>query len=118
MTDRNPPSAKQVDVAGQVLEEAITRMLSVGDPLQVILFGSRARGDAQPDSYYDLLVIEESTLPRHRRAAKYRRALTGLMPSKDIVVWTPDEAAEWEGVPQAFVTTAINEGVVVYERES
>ena len=63
-------------------------------------------------------MIEESTLPRHRRAAKYRRALTGLMPSKDIVVWTPDEAAEWEGVPQAFVTTAINEGVVVYERES
>jgi len=48
MTDRNPPSAKQVDVAGQVLEEAITRMLSVGDPLQVILFGSRARGMPSP----------------------------------------------------------------------
>jgi len=117
MTDHNPPSANQVDVDGQVLEEAITRMLSVGDPLQVILFGSRARGDAQPDSDYDLLVIEESAAPRYRRAAKYRRALFGLLPSKDILVWTPDEAAEWADVPQALVTTAIREGVILYERE-
>lgn len=27
------------------------------------------------------------------------------------------EAAEWSAVPQALVTTAINEGVVLYERE-
>lgn len=92
-------------------------MVAVGDPLCIVLFGSRARGDAQPNSDYDFLVIEDSTLPRHRRAAKYRRALVGLLPSKDILVWTPSEAAEWSEVPQALVTTALAEGTVLYERE-
>ena len=100
-----------------VLKEAIARMVAAGDPLQVVLFGSRARGDAHPDSDSDFLVIEDSTLPRYQRAAKYRRALIGLLPSKDILVWTPAEAAEWSDVPQALVTTALNEGVVLYERE-
>ena len=100
-----------------VLEEAVGRMVAAGNPLQVILFGSRARGEARPDSDYDFLVLEDSTLPRYRRAAKYRRVLAGLLPSKDILVWTPEEAAEWATVPQALVTTAISEGVVLYERE-
>ena len=99
------------------LSDAVTRIVSAGDPIQVILFGSRARGDARPGSDYDFLVIEDSPLPRHRRAAKYRRALIGLLASKDIVVWTPAEAAEWAAVSQAFVTMAINEGIVLYERE-
>ncbi len=102
----------------EVLSEVVARMVDVGKPLTIILFGSRARGDAKPDSDYDFLVIEDSELPRYRRAAKYRRALTGLLPSKDILVWTPDETAEWSTVPQALVTTAISEGVVLYERES
>jgi uncharacterized protein len=100
----------------RTLHEIIKRVLSVGGPQKVILFGSRARGDAKPGSDYDLLVIESSDLPRYRRAAKYRKALTGVCLTKDIVVWTPEEVAEWQNVPNAFITTAINEGIVLYER--
>ncbi len=98
------------------LKEMAQRILAVGRPQKIVLFGSRARGDAQPDSDYDLLVIESSNLPRYKRAAKYRRALAGLCLAKDIVVWTPEEAAEWRNVPNAFITTALNEGIVLYER--
>jgi len=83
---------------------------------KVVLFGSRARGDARRDSDYDLLVIESSDLPRYRRATQYRRALAGLGLAKDIVVWTPQEVAEWRNVPNAFITTALSEGLTVYER--
>ncbi|MCS7037989.1 MAG: nucleotidyltransferase domain-containing protein [Caldilineales bacterium] len=93
------------------------RILLLGNPQAIILFGSRARGEAQPDSDYDLLVIEPSDQPRHRRAARYRRALRGLA-QKDILVWTPEEVAEWRDVPNAFITTAIREGIVVYERRN
>jgi len=103
----------KVDAA---LQEMIQRITTTGNPQKIILFGSRARGDARPDSDYDLLLIEPSDQPRHRRAARYRRALIGLAPAKDILVWTPEEVAEWRDVPNAFITAAINEGIVLYEQ--
>ena len=103
-------------LADNTLTEIVQRILSVGTPQKIILFGSRARGTAQPDSDYDLLAIEESDLPRHKRAAKYRRALADVGAAKDIVVWTPDEVADWRNVPNAFITTALREGIVLYER--
>ncbi len=102
----------------ETLETIIQRILAVGGPDKVVLFGSRARDEARPDSDYDLLVIEDSDLPRYRRAARYRRALRDLRAAKDIVVWTPEEVAEWENVPNAFITQAINEGQVLYERQA
>ena len=97
------------------LQEMIHRILAAGNPQKIILFGSRARGDARPDSDYDLLLIEPSDLPRYKRAARYRRALVGLAPAKDILVWTPEEVAEWRDVPNAFITGVVREGIVLHE---
>jgi len=36
----------------------------------------------------------------------------------DVMVYTPEEVTEWSAVPQAFITTAVREGKVLYERES
>jgi uncharacterized protein len=33
------------------------------------------------------------------------------------MMYTPEEVSEWSAVPQAFITTAIREGKVVYERK-
>ena len=33
------------------------------------------------------------------------------------MVYTPEETEDWSLVPQAFVTTAIREGKVVFERK-
>ena len=101
----------------QRLDDMIQRILAVGNPQRIVLFGSRARGQAKADSDYDLLLIEPSTLPRYKRAARYRRALIGAAPAKDILVWTPAEVEEWSGVPNAFITTVIREGVVLYGRQ-
>jgi predicted nucleotidyltransferase len=98
----------------QLLDEVVRRIRSVGNPQRIVLFGSRARGDAPPESDVDLLLIEESALSRHRRPIPYLRALLGLFPAKDIVVYTPSEVAEWADVPNAFVTTALREGRILY----
>jgi predicted nucleotidyltransferase len=81
-----------------------------------VLFGSHARGTARPDSDLDLLIIEDSTLPRYRRAPRYLRALVGVFPAKDVVVWTPEEVDAWRNVPNAFITAALREGRTLYER--
>jgi hypothetical protein len=54
-------------------------------------------------------------MPRYRRASHYLRALAGLYPAKDIVVWTPSEVDEWATVPQAFITTILREGRLLYD---
>lgn len=94
----------------------VGRRLEVGTPERIILFGSHARGNARPGSDLDILIIEESDLPRHRRAPRYLRALVGLFPAKDVVVWTPAEVDTWRAAPNAFVTSAVRDGRILYER--
>lgn len=104
------------ELNARLLEEIVGRVQAVGDPHRIILFGSRVRGDARPDSDLDLLVIEDSFLPRYKRAVRYLRALVGLFPAKDVVVYTPAEVSEWAHVPNAFVTTALREGRTLYAK--
>ena len=103
-------------VNAPLLAEIVRRIREVGAPQRIVLFGSHARGTARPDSDLDLLIVEESTLPRYRRAPRYLRALVGVFPAKDVVVWTPDEIDSWRAVPNAFITTVLREGRTLYER--
>lgn len=103
-------------VTDQLLAEVVRRILTIGSPIKIVLFGSYAKGTARPDSDLDLLIIEESDLPRYRRSGRYRRVLCGVFPAKDIVVWTPQEVEEWKTVPNAFISTVLAEGKLLYER--
>ena len=76
-------------VTPELLDDVVQRILDVGSPRRIVLFGSRARGDARRNSDLDLLIIEDSELPRYRRPPRYLRALVGVFPAKDDVVWTP-----------------------------
>jgi predicted nucleotidyltransferase len=100
-----------------LVRDIVRRIVETAQPEKIILFGSRARGDSRPGSDFDVLVIEHSDAPRYRRDAALYLALAGLNAPVDVLTYTPEEIAEWSAVPQAFVTTAIREGKVVYERE-
>ena len=61
------------------------------DPLQIILFGSQARGDADPNSDIDLLVVFSELTDKRKTALDILRALADLPVAKDVLVSTPEE---------------------------
>jgi predicted nucleotidyltransferase len=100
-----------------LIRDVVRRIVQAAQPDKIILFGSRARGDARPDSDIDILVIQDSTEPGYRRDAALYLALAGLNAPVDLITYTPEEVSNWSAVPQAFLTTAVREGKVVYENK-
>ena len=101
-----------------LLDEIVRRVVQTIQPDKLILFGSRARGNARANSDYDLLVVNSSVEPRYKRSAPIYVALADLPVEVEVMVYTPEEIEEWNEVPQAFVTTALREGKTLYERAS
>jgi len=100
----------------ELIDVIVRRIVETAQPDKIILFGSRARGDARPNSDFDVLVIKESSEPRYRRSVPLYVALADVPAEVEVVVYTPEEIDEWRQVPQAFVTTAVREGTTIYER--
>jgi predicted nucleotidyltransferase len=100
-----------------LLSEIVRRIVEAVDPDRLILFGSRARGDHGPDSDFDLLLVKESSQPKYRRAVPAHRSLTGIDASVDIVWRTPAEVAEWSAVRSHVIGTAMEEGILLYEKQ-
>src|SRR5256885_6638668 len=107
MSDVMAKDSPVAPLTSDLLDDIVQRILAVGAPHRIVLFGSRARGDARPDSDLDLLIVEDSHLPRYRRPPRYLRALVGVFPAKDVIVWTPAEVDAWRDVPHAFITTVL-----------
>lgn len=98
-----------------MLEVILARIREAADPDKVILFGSRSRGDQDPSSDYDLLVLKQGVSNRRALAQKIYRSLAGLPVSVDIIVETPEGVEEYRHVA-GFVYREALKGIVVYEK--
>jgi predicted nucleotidyltransferase len=102
-----------VDEIVQVMVERIARQFR---PLRIVLFGSRARGQAKAGSDVDLLVVLPEAMNKRQAAVEIRRVLGDLPVAKDIVVTTPEEIASRGHIVGGVLRAALLEGTVVYER--
>ena len=100
----------------KLLETITTRIAEAIHPQQIILFGSWARDERGPHSDIDLLIIQESDLPRPQRYAQVRRLFWGMGIPMDILVYTPEEFSRYQSVPGSFTHTVAHEGKVLYAR--
>ena len=102
------------------IDRMVRAIVDEVDPEQVILFGSRARGEAAADSDVDFVVVEAAPFgaERDRRAETTRlwRALAGFDVSKDILLFSRDEVEYWRDSLNHVLARALREGEVLYER--
>ncbi len=106
---------------GRTLSEAVLLVVeevaSSLDPVEIILFGSVARGEDGPDSDIDLLVVFDAVEPSDKRMLmrSTRAAVTTFVPL-DIVVADVDETSSDRDNVGAAVYWPLRDGVSVYRR--
>jgi len=113
----NTSLAAPLSNAGAPIQALLTRICDQLHPLQVWLFGSRARGDGQPDSDWDLAVV----LPDDADASLFDPRTTwqvlrpGTIPA-DIVTFGRSEFLEDWSTPNSIPYAVAQEGQLLYER--
>lgn len=103
-----------------LLDQMVRAVVDEVAPERIILFGSRAREDAMPESDYDLIVVESEAFgkgrSRHAEEARLYRALAGINASTDVLVYCEDEVDFWRGSLNHILARALREGKVLYEQ--
>jgi predicted nucleotidyltransferase len=108
----------------QVTDTLIDRMVQAivdeVDPEQVILFGSRGRGDERQDSDVDLVVVEAAPFgpkrSRHKEMVRLYHAVAGFPVAADVLVYSRDDVDYWRDSLNHVLARALREGKVLYER--
>ena len=109
-------STKSIDI--EPIRPVLERVIDRWHPLQIWLFGSRARGENRPDSDWDLLAI----VPDCPEPADFDDPMTvwrvkrepGV--STDLVVYRRSDFDEDRSVPNTLAYSTRLDGVLVYER--
>ena len=107
-------------VGAEKLQRMVRIIVAAADPEKIILFGSRARGDARPDSDVDLLVVEAEPFGGDRNCVaeslRLHKALGAQGIDKDILVCSLDDLEYWRDSLNNVLARALREGAVLYER--
>ena len=99
-----------------VIDKAAHRLLDAAPAgSQVILFGSYARGEADPRSDVDFLVVEPEVKDRYGEMVRLREAMRPLDIFADVLVVSECVFEDWRDDPNTVIRDAVREGRV-YER--
>jgi predicted nucleotidyltransferase len=101
-------------ITNEIIQEIKNRIVGAVHPEKIILFGSYAYGTPTKESDVDLLVIMPSDEPMHKRIFRIKKLLRDFRVPKDVIVYTPQEVNDWKDVSNAFITSIIRNGKVIY----
>ena len=105
---------KQNDTSehGKQLDTAVRRLVAALRPERIYLFGSRARGDAEQDSDFDLLIVVPEVVGSPYRL--HQRAYDVLGAAVDVLVVSRERFERQRGVVASLPATVEREGHLLY----
>jgi predicted nucleotidyltransferase len=95
----------------------VARIVEVLHPAQIWLFGSRARGEARPDSDWDLMAILPDDAPERDldMGSVWGRLRDLRLQRVELFTMTRSEFDEWRNALGTLAEIAASTGVVVYD---
>jgi uncharacterized protein len=110
-----PAATRHVDVAP--IRWLLERIVSRWQPVQVWLFGSRARGDSTPESDWDLfVVVDDRAEDAELDPGIGRRLRRECGVRADVILWRASEFTEFRSTPNTLAYSVSIEGVLLHER--
>jgi predicted nucleotidyltransferase len=98
-------------IGRETIDEAVRRLLAAAPAgSRVILFGSYARGQADPGSDLDFLVVEPEVEDTFAEEVRLINALRPMRLAADVVVLGRDEFEYWKDTPNTLAYEALKEG--------
>ena len=109
-----------IPITDALIDEMVEAIVAEVDPEQVILFGSRARGEEGERSDIDLIVVEAEPFgaarSRHKELVRLYHAIAGYPVAADVLVYSHEDVDYWRDSLNHVLARALREGKVLYER--
>lgn len=100
-----------------VIHDIAARIVQRFSPDKIILFGSQAYGQPQPDSDYDLLVIFPFSERPFLKSVEILQSLHAEV-SIDLIARTPQDVARRYREFDPVIRDALDKGEILYERNA
>jgi len=99
------------------INDIVNRIASSYKPDKIILFGSYANGTSSENSDLDFILIKDTTEPKHKRGIEVRKLFFGLPIPMDFKIYTSTEFTFELTNKYSFLSLALKESKVLYERK-
>jgi predicted nucleotidyltransferase len=109
----NGEVAEMTVVEGQV-SDLVRQIVDQVHPLRVMLFGSAARGEWQPGSDLDILIVMPEGSLRRQTAKNLYRVIQDITIPFDLIVVTPGDLEKHRHNPGLIYHTILEEGQTLY----
>jgi uncharacterized protein len=112
--DRQPAVRRVPSAHDPIPGEVVGRLVRAYKPERVYLFGSAVRGDAGPDSDYDILVVVADNSPPGQQDERTAYELVGTGAAVDVLVYRDSDFYGRLPLRASLPAPVVREGKLLY----